>query len=87
VTLSSIEPTDLWLAPTAARLDFDLLALRARRKQQAIQSPAIRQEGGQTKKAQIASRPFGERQLDEITVIVNREEPEATYSTILLERV
>src|SRR5205823_13852515 len=33
VSLSSTLPTDLRLPPTAARLGFDLLALRARRKQ------------------------------------------------------
>src|SRR5690242_16368391 len=45
VTLSSVESTDLRLPPTAARLDFDLLALRARRKQQPSRSPGARQEG------------------------------------------
>ena len=56
VTLSSVEPTDLRLPPTAARLDFDLLALRARRKQQAIRSPSVRQEGGRMKRTQFARR-------------------------------
>ena len=34
VALSSTESTDLPLARTAARLSFDLLALRARRKEE-----------------------------------------------------
>ena len=72
VTLSSIEPTDLWLPPTAARLDFDLLALRARRKQQAIRSPSVRQEGEKRKGRNLRGALSDISQLDRTPIIGSR---------------
>ena len=71
VALSSTESADLPLAGCAARLGFDLLALRARRKQQPKRSALRVQEGGRTKSAQFAACPFGMSQLDRTLIIAN----------------
>jgi hypothetical protein len=48
VTLSSTNPADLRLAPTAGESGFDLLALRARRNSQSIVLSSRVQEAGKT---------------------------------------
>src|SRR3954454_794735 len=56
VTLSFTSPTDLRLAPTAARRGFVLVALRARRKRQPSVSSGLRQEVAKEKNRSLRPR-------------------------------
>jgi hypothetical protein len=71
VALSSAEPADLPLARTAARLRFDLLTPRARRKQQPTEAAGHTQEGTGRKRAQIARCSSAAAGLDITPILVH----------------
>src|SRR6185436_14618950 len=58
ISLSSTGSADLRLPPTAFASGFDLLALRARRRQESMRGQVLPQEVRKTKRAQFAEIQF-----------------------------